>query len=249
MRVVSSSIWKRTSSSSSVRGRLGEPAALLGLGEQVEVGAQRGQRSAQLVAGVGDELALPVARGRERGEHRLNALRQPGDLVVALDVDRVELLGARDLLGGRGEPAYRAQAVAARPPSRRGPATITPRPPKRNSTRPSLSRVCSIGVQRLGEDQRARRSSGTWDGARRGKAPSSVSMVRQVQWSLAAGDLELGLAEQWRSPVRRGVAGLERAVGERPADVHVGGAGQPGRRASAGCPRSGRAPSRVGARS
>ena len=44
----------------------GQPAGLVGLGEQVEVGAQRGERRAQLVAGVGDQPALPVARGRQR---------------------------------------------------------------------------------------------------------------------------------------------------------------------------------------
>ena len=44
-------------------------ASAAGLGEQVDVGAQRGERGAQLVAGVGDQPALPVPRGGERGQH------------------------------------------------------------------------------------------------------------------------------------------------------------------------------------
>ena len=66
MSVVSSSIWNRTSSISSARDSADEPAAGVGLGQQVEVGAQRGQRGAELVAGVGDQPALPVAARRER---------------------------------------------------------------------------------------------------------------------------------------------------------------------------------------
>ncbi len=46
---------------------LGQAAVGVGLGEQVEVGAQRRERRTQLVAGVGDESALPVARGGQRG--------------------------------------------------------------------------------------------------------------------------------------------------------------------------------------
>ena len=76
------------------------PPLAVGLGQQVQVGAQRGQRGPQLVAGVRDELALPVPGGRQRGQHRVEGAGQPGDLVVALDLDRVELLGAGDVLGG-----------------------------------------------------------------------------------------------------------------------------------------------------
>ena len=43
-----------------------QPAAGVGLGEQVEVGAQGGERGAQLVAGVGDQLALPVRLAGQR---------------------------------------------------------------------------------------------------------------------------------------------------------------------------------------
>ena len=44
-------------------------------GEQLEVGAHRGQRGAQLVPGVGDEPALLLLRRRERAEHVVEAAR------------------------------------------------------------------------------------------------------------------------------------------------------------------------------
>ena len=61
------------------------------LGQQLEVGEQAGQRRAQLVRGVGDELALALerglglaARGVERPEHPVQRAGQLGDLVVGL---------------------------------------------------------------------------------------------------------------------------------------------------------------------
>ena len=144
MSVVSSSIWNRTSSSSSARADSGQTALPVRLGEQVEVGAQRRQRGAQLVPGVGDELALPVARGGQRGQHRVERARQPGDLVVALDLDRVELLGAGDVLGGVGQPAHRSQAVAGDAPAgqRRGDHPGDRR--RSTSPAPSVSSVDSL---------------------------------------------------------------------------------------------------------
>ena len=65
----------------------------LGAGQQhLDVGAQAGHRRAQLVRGVGDELALGAHRFVERGarvlealEHRVEAGRQLADLVVGVD--------------------------------------------------------------------------------------------------------------------------------------------------------------------
>ena len=83
-------------------------------------------------------------RGGQRSEHRVERVRQPGDLVVALDRDRVEPLGARDVLDGGGEPAYRAQAVARHAPSPASPALIIPASPKSSITRPSRSSIWSV---------------------------------------------------------------------------------------------------------
>ena len=61
------------------------------LGQQLEVREHAGQRRAQLVRGVGDELPLAVehrlglaARGVERAEHPLERARELGHLVVGL---------------------------------------------------------------------------------------------------------------------------------------------------------------------
>ena len=66
--------------------------AVEALGEQLEVGQHARQRRAQLVRGVGDELALAAqrvlglaARGVERVEHPVERARELGDLVVGLD--------------------------------------------------------------------------------------------------------------------------------------------------------------------
>ena len=71
---------------------------LLGLAEDLDVGAQRGDRRAQLVAGVGDQVALRVHGALERVERAVEALRQTRELVAALDLEpprEVEVAGER----------------------------------------------------------------------------------------------------------------------------------------------------------
>ena len=72
--------------------------------EHLEVGAQRGERRAQLVRGVGHEPALRALGRLERLEHRVERAREPRQLVVAgvLDPAR-EVARARDVLGGVGQ--------------------------------------------------------------------------------------------------------------------------------------------------
>ena len=112
IRVVSSSIWARTSSSSSARASGDSPPlAASACDEQVEVGAQRGERRTQLVAGVGDQLPLPVARGGERGEHLVERRGQAGDLVVALDRQR----GRGPRCGRSPRPAVVSRRTGRRP--------------------------------------------------------------------------------------------------------------------------------------
>ena len=69
-----------------------QPVAVAGVGraaagEHLEVGAQARERRAQLVRGVGDELALCALRTLERLEHGVERGRQARDLVLALGVD------------------------------------------------------------------------------------------------------------------------------------------------------------------
>ena len=88
------------------------PLALLelGAGEQdLHVGPQRGHRRAQLVRGVGHELALGGLRGLHAIEHRVEALRHPADLVLAARADAPpEVAGGLDVLGRARELGDRA---------------------------------------------------------------------------------------------------------------------------------------------
>ena len=135
--MVSSSIWARMSSSSSAARLRVEARAvgLVGLGEQVDVGAQRGQRCTQLVAGVGDQAALALAGGVEGGQHLVERGRQPGDLVVALD--RAAAAGPR--CGRLSSTAVVSRRTGRRPlratsqPAK--PATSTPTAAEARSSR------------------------------------------------------------------------------------------------------------------
>ena len=95
--------------------------AVEALGEQLEVGEHARQRRAQLVRGVGDELALAAqgvlgltARGVERVEHAVQRAGKLGDLVVGLDGG--DLLGrvarALDLARGRRQRGDRRHRAA-----------------------------------------------------------------------------------------------------------------------------------------
>ena len=91
--------------------------------EQLEVGQHGGQRRAQLVRGVGDELALARERGLglgarvvERMQHRLQRGRELGDLVIGLRArDRARgVARAGDLAGGVRELGDRLHRAARR---------------------------------------------------------------------------------------------------------------------------------------
>ena len=83
--------------------------------EDLDVRLQAGERRAQLVRGVGHELPLSPARVLERAEHRVEARRQPAELVVAgrgrLDPLR-EIPGLGDRFRRRGQPAHGRQRRA-----------------------------------------------------------------------------------------------------------------------------------------
>ena len=82
--------------------------------EQLDVGLHGRQRRAQLVRRVGDQLALRTARLGERVEHRVEAARQAGQLVVADRLDAPgEVLRRRDVARAAHQPADRPQRAAA----------------------------------------------------------------------------------------------------------------------------------------
>ena len=118
IRVVSSSIWARTSSSSSRARRGGRSAASL------STWLSRSRLVRSEVSGVRSSWPASATswrcRSREAasaGEHLVERRGQPGDLVVALDRQRAQVLGAGDLLDRGGQPAHRAQAVAGDRPA------------------------------------------------------------------------------------------------------------------------------------
>ena len=82
--------------------------------EHLEVGAQRGQRRAQLVRRVGDELALRALRVVERLEHRVERRREPARARRrrSASMRREQVARAGDVLGRLGQ--------LGRPGARRG---------------------------------------------------------------------------------------------------------------------------------
>ena len=91
--------------------------------EDLDVRLQAGERRAQLVRGVGHELPLRPARVLERAEHRVEARRQPAELVVAgrgrLDPLR-EIPRLGDRFRRRGQPAHGRQRGARDQQAERG---------------------------------------------------------------------------------------------------------------------------------
>ena len=113
-RVVSSSIWVSTSSTSTVAvvGReLVEPA------DHLEVGAQAGERGAQLVAGVEHELALGLARALQGGQQVVEGAAQAAQLVGPPGVEALGDVGGLGHVLDRPRSARSSGTRAVRPTS------------------------------------------------------------------------------------------------------------------------------------
>ena len=128
--VLSSSICARTSAKHLGAGVGRQPAAAVGLREQLEVGAQAGERRAQLVPGVGDQLgagaaATPPATASICVEGRA----QPGQLVVAGDGDRRSSSSVRATRSAAAVAAAPAAGRWSPRPSPANPASTTPAMP------------------------------------------------------------------------------------------------------------------------
>ena len=95
-----------------VQGRATLGGLAVALREEVQVGAQARQRGAQLVPGVGNQPVLPIAGLGQRGEHRVEADRESGDLVIGgagVDLDGLGPARPGDVLRGGGQPPDRSQ--------------------------------------------------------------------------------------------------------------------------------------------
>ena len=85
-----------------------------------EHGPRAGERRAQLVRGVGDELPLRAERRVQAAEEIVDRVRQFAQVVIRLP-DRQPLVQVRggDPLRGGGDPPQRAQRAAGREPAER----------------------------------------------------------------------------------------------------------------------------------
>ena len=89
--------------------------------QDLDVRAQRGHRRAQLVRGVGHELALLGLRGLQAREHPVEARGHAPDLVVAVRVDApAQVAGRLDVLGRLGQLGHRGDDAAREEPAHAG---------------------------------------------------------------------------------------------------------------------------------
>ena len=124
--------------------------------EHLDVGAQAGERRAQLVRCVGHELALRLHRALERVEGGVERARQPPQLVVPLAVEAAPWVpGSGDGHGALGEARDRAQGPSEMTQPSRAPIA-TPAPLTARSTARSRSSEGVDLAQRAGDlDRRA----------------------------------------------------------------------------------------------
>ena len=90
----------------------------VGVGEgDLEEGPLAGERGAQFVGGVGDEVTLRLERGFEAPEEVVEGLAELGELVFgAVEAEAAVEVGGGDLLCGSVHGAERAKEPAGDPP-------------------------------------------------------------------------------------------------------------------------------------
>ena len=130
----------RSARASSARTRPGRRVGLLVL-EQLDEAAEREDRRAQLVRGVGDELLAGAVEARQALLHLVEGPRELADLVGRVDRDRRLEVAIRDLLGGGLEPAQPARVRPRREPSAR-PARPGSRSRRRSGSGAGSARRC-----------------------------------------------------------------------------------------------------------
>ena len=185
--------------------------------EHLDVRAQARERGAELVRGVGDELALRVERALERVQHLVEAAGERRELVVAGGLDPpAEVAGRRHLLGRapqaldrghsrpRDEPAEHAgeRDPAEADDGRRSPPAGSGccRPPPAASRPGPPGRVRSARCRRAGARRRpgCRRSTGR-------RSPAATSRARPSDCSCVCGPPgRIDPAVARRPPGRRG---------------------------------------------
>ncbi len=114
--------------------------------QQLHVRAQRRQWRPQLVAGVGDQPRLAVARLVERPQHHVERLGEPCQLIVAVDRNRPQIVGARHPFRGLGQAGDGSQPVRATVPPAIA-ATAMPSPPTINRMVPNRFNTLPVGAR------------------------------------------------------------------------------------------------------
>ncbi len=199
------------------------------LGDVGGIAAQRRERGAQLVRGVGDEAALGLARALERREHRVERLGERADLVARRRPEaaaasrrpsrrsRARRRRGRSAGGARGASApARSRSRAAPPPRRRTPparaACARPARPPRCRSRPARHR------RRPARRRRSRAARCRGARARRRGASSRSRRGRSRSRARSAPASRAGRRRAMRSAPRRARACRRprRAAGARP---------------------------------
>ena len=119
--------------------RLVEPRVV----EQLEEAAEREERRAQLVRGVGDELAAGAVEVREAQAHALERAGELAELVRAVIDDRLVEAPGGDPVGGELEAADPPREERSRPRSRAGPRRPSPIAPAMKTRRRTTETTCS----------------------------------------------------------------------------------------------------------
>ena len=183
------------------------------LGDVGGVAAQRRERRAQLVRGVGDEAALGLARLLERGEHRVERLRELADLVARVRRGQPAGRVAR-VRRSRGRPAERRRSGrrARRVSSSGEPAREQRRGDGAHSSDERAQAVCGVARPPRCSSRRARRRRRP--GPRRARR---AARRRARIGSLPSSRVGVAGAAAARSRARLG--GVRRAARAPPSDA------------------------------
>ena len=158
--------------------------------QHLDVRAQARDRCAELVGGVGHELALGLHRLVERGsgalqslDHRVEARGKLPDLIVGVVLDAAgQVLGVGDVLRGLGHLGERRQHALGRQP----PETGGERDPARAQQQQDHAQLGQHVVhrrERPGELQRRRhRTERVADADRHGQLPRTTVPPRFTSW-------------------------------------------------------------------
>ena len=181
--------------------------------QQLNVGAHRRQRGAQLVAGVGDQLSLLLPRSLETLQHQVETARQLTQVVASVDADRVQLVGLGDVLHRGGETTHRGQCGLRHPQGGEGGGHDTGQPGQRDHQPQRVQRRSQRRQGTCVEDGVALHLAGAVPGPHRNRDQAVLLAVRQFHGTgpvplLHAGDGDLPGVREQRQGLLASLGGL-----------------------------------------